>query len=387
MERVRAICERATAHAAASAARSRTGGHAGRRWRRREARTRQDGAHEPARSARPPHGGSWSGPRRRCRRSCTGTSLRRGARVLRRRTVARQAVVAAAVRRDRGVRRLGDDGPARGWSRPRRRLPRTRAGERPLCQDRRLDQPESRSAGGTVLTADLIRTAGPRRAPAAGPASRSSTFSMPTESRTRSPGTSRAEPATEACVMRPGCSISDSTPPRDSPRVNSLARLQTSTAASSPPVDLEGDHAAEGPHLLGGDLVARVLRQPRVEDLRHPRVPGQHVGDPGGVLAVPVHAHRERLDAAQHQPRVEGPGDRAHRVLVVRQLLAERLVGDDSAPPTTSEWPPMYLVSGVHDDVRAERQRLLEVRAGEGVVDDEPRARVPGDLRRRRRCR
>lgn len=35
--------------------------------------------------------------------------------------------------------------------------------------------------------------------------------------------------------MRPGCSISDSTPPRDSPSVNTLARLQTSTAASSPP--------------------------------------------------------------------------------------------------------------------------------------------------------
>lgn len=60
-------------------------------------------------------------------------------------------------------------------------------------------------------------------------------FSMPTEMRTRSAGTSSAEPAAEACVMRPGCSIRDSTPPSDSPSVNTLARLQTSTAASSPP--------------------------------------------------------------------------------------------------------------------------------------------------------
>ena len=35
--------------------------------------------------------------------------------------------------------------------------------------------------------------------------------------------------------MRPGCSISDSTPPSDSPSVNSCVRSQTSTAASSPP--------------------------------------------------------------------------------------------------------------------------------------------------------
>ncbi len=42
-------------------------------------------------------------------------------------------------------------------------------------------------------------------------------------------------PATEACVIRPGCSISDSTPPRDSPSVNSFARSQTARASDSPP--------------------------------------------------------------------------------------------------------------------------------------------------------
>ena len=37
----------------------------------------------------------------------------------------------------------------------------------------------------------------------------------------------------------------------------------------------------------------------------------------------------------------------------------------------------------VHDDVGAQRQRLLEVRRGEGVVDDEQRAGVVGDRRER----
>src|SRR4051794_16436405 len=66
-------------------------------------------------------------------------------------------------------------------------------------------------------------------------ASRSSTSSMPTDRRTRSAGTSSGEPAALAWVIRPGCSMSDSTPPSDSARVNSRARSQTFNACSSPP--------------------------------------------------------------------------------------------------------------------------------------------------------
>src|SRR5690606_25334317 len=66
-------------------------------------------------------------------------------------------------------------------------------------------------------------------------ASRSSTVSIPTDSRTRSSGTAKGEPATEAWVIRAGCSINDSTPPSDSASRNSLARLQASTAAGAPP--------------------------------------------------------------------------------------------------------------------------------------------------------
>src|SRR6185295_4187972 len=64
---------------------------------------------------------------------------------------------------------------------------------------------------------------------------RSSASSMPTDSRTRSPGTSSMEPATLACVIRPGCSMSDSTPPSDSPNVNSDVSEHNFSAASSPP--------------------------------------------------------------------------------------------------------------------------------------------------------
>ncbi|SLI08520.1 Uncharacterised protein [Mycobacteroides abscessus subsp. abscessus] len=39
----------------------------------------------------------------------------------------------------------------------------------------------------------------------------------------------------EACVIAPGCSISDSTPPSDSARVKIFVREQKSSAASRPP--------------------------------------------------------------------------------------------------------------------------------------------------------
>ena len=48
-----------------------------------------------------------------------------------------------------------------------------------------------------------------------------------------------------------------------------------------------------------------MLGQARVEHACHRRVPDEHLGDALGVVAVPVHAHRERLDPAQHEPAVE----------------------------------------------------------------------------------
>ena len=147
---------------------------------------------------------------------------------------------------------------------------------------------------------------------------RSSACSMPTDSLIRSAGTSSGESAADACVIRAGCSISDSTPPSDSPSVNSVVRPQMSTALSSGG-DPEGHHAAECAHLGGGDLMARMLGQAGIVDVADGRVPGQHVRHPVGVGAVPVHPHRERLDPAQGEPGVEGTGDGAGGVLVERE--------------------------------------------------------------------
>ena len=89
---------------------------------------------------------------------------------------------------------------------------------------------------------------------------------------TRSAGTSSGEPATLACVIGPGTSISDSTPPSDSARKNSSVRRATSSAFSAL-ADPERHHAAEIGHLPAGDRRGR----------GGPRAPGRAPASrPGG---------------------------------------------------------------------------------------------------------
>ena len=69
-----------------------------------------------------------------------------------------------------------------------------------------------------------------------------------------------------------------------------------------------------------------------------------------------------------------GPGHRAHRVLGERQLLGELVVVGDQRAADDVGVAAEVLRGGVQHDVGAERERLLQVGRGEGVVDDEPRA-------------
>src|SRR4051794_2061675 len=92
-----------------------------------------------------------------------------------------------------------------------------------------------------------------------------------------------------------------------------------------------------------------------------------------------VHAHRERLDAAEHEPGVERARHAAHRVLVVGEVLAELVVGRDEGAADDVTVTTEVLRGRVHDDVCAELDRSLQVRRRERVVDDEPRAGVARD--------
>ncbi len=56
-------------------------------------------------------------------------------------------------------------------------------------------------------------------------------------------------------------------------------------------------------------------RQACIEDPAHTRIALQPLGDAPAVLVVGLHAHVQRLGAAQHQQAVHGPRDRACRLL------------------------------------------------------------------------
>ncbi len=89
---------------------------------------------------------------------------------------------------------------------------------------------------------------------------------------------------------------------------------------------------------------------------------------------MPFHAHGERLQAAKHEVAVERSGHGAGRVLYEAERLGERVVveGDEAADHVGV--PAEVLRRRVDDDVRAVLEWALEVRRGERVVDDAPRA-------------
>jgi len=70
-------------------------------------------------------------------------------------------------------------------------------------------------------------------------------------------------------------------------------------------------------------LFARDVVGVRVTHFGHTRVVAQHLDDSLGVVAVPVHADGESLDASEDEPGVERPRDGAHRVLVERELVGK----------------------------------------------------------------
>ena len=210
---------------------------------------------------------------------------------------------------------------------------------------------------------------------------------MPTDSRTRFGGTSSGEPATDAWVIAPGCSMRLSTAPSDSASVNTRVAAATCLRRGFAGRQREAHHPAVVAHLLGRRGVAGMIGQLRVEHALDGRVAGEQIDDRPGVLAVPVHPHAERLHAAQHEVAVERRRHRAGRVLREAQAFGEPVVVDGDEPADDVAVTTEVLRRRVHDDIGAERDRLLQVRRGERVVDDDEGAPAMGDRRRSPRCR
>ena len=183
---------------------------------------------------------------------------------------------------------------------------------------------------------------------------------------------------TDAWVIVAGCEISVSTPPRLS------ASAMQPDGVQQPPrrlerSELERQHAAEAAHLALRQLVLRMGRQARVVDVPHLRVRGQELAPAPG---------RSRCAARMRSGSVLVPRSTSHESNGLRIApsafctnLSHSMSSSRDAtttPPTLSLWPFRYLVVLCVDEVGAELDRPLDVRAREGVVDDQAQRRAGG---------
>jgi len=138
----------------------------------------------------------------------------------------------------------------------------------------------------------------------------------------------------------------------------------------------ERNHPGVPRHLSLRDLMPQVAGKTRIENLFHGGMPHQELRDCLRVLAVAIHPHGQRLQPAHGQPAIERAGHGAGRVLLILQEGPKvRIVAGDR-PAHHVGMPAEVFGRAVHHQVGAERQRMLQIRGCEGVVDDEERGRA-----------
>src|SRR5207247_10879787 len=111
------------------------------------------------------------------------------------------------------------------------------------------------------------------------------------------------------------------------------------------------------------------------------RVLGEPFRDGLSVRRVPLHAHREGLGSAEDEPRVEWAGHAAGRVLDERDTGAQILVRAGEASADHIGMATEIFGRRMQDEGGAEAERLLQIWAREGVVDDGAGLTAMGDLR------
>src|SRR5215211_6320424 len=155
-------------------------------------------------------------------------------------------------------------------------------------------------------------------------ATRSSGDSMPQERRTRSAGTAASDPSTDWCVITCGTSINDSTPPRDSAR--------------------ENRRVAEAIPVASGWRKETIPPKPGQRTSVTPSAPRRYSLT---ARALSVCAPTRRWSVRRPRwtrKQSSGPGTAPTEFWTKRTRSWSAGSATITAPPTTSEWPPRYLV-------------------------------------------
>src|SRR5579871_4397785 len=115
-----------------------------------------------------------------------------------------------------------------------------------------------------------------------------------------------------------------------------------------------------------------MIGQSGVKNFSYLLMLGEEVGYNASAAVMDLHAGCESLHAAQDQPAFKGRHDRPGTLLQVRQLVRVLLVLADDNSAKSVAVTVKKLCGRVHDHVCAERERLLEIRGHECVVDNKP---------------
>ena len=197
---------------------------------------------------------------------------------------------------------------------------------------------------------------------------------MPTERRIRSSGYLESGPITEAWVIAAGTSTSDSTPPRLSARKNNSGALDYAMRRLDAALRPERDHPTKGVHLVVGQGVIWMRGEAGIHHLGHSLVGGQKLGDRHRVGAVPLHPHRQGLDATQHQEGVEGTRDWSSGVLQESEPFMQLGVPGHQRPADDIGVTAEIFGRRVEYHVGAVVEGALQIWSGECVVHHELRS-------------
>ena len=204
---------------------------------------------------------------------------------------------------------------------------------------------------------------------------------------TAAPGR-RAPPAPTRPPTRAssGPGARSATPPRRAtrPSVNSRVRPQISHRLGLPAAGDRNDTMPPNPRIcLRGHLVAGMRLQPGIEHLGH-----RGCAASMSATRCAFWPCRSIRTARVFTPRSvshasNGPPAAPVAFWMKTDLLSEAAVGHHERAADHVGVPAYVLRGGVHDHVRAEHQRLLQVGRGERVVHHEQRALVVRELRER----
>jgi len=114
--------------------------------------------------------------------------------------------------------------------------------------------------------------------------------------------------------------------------------------------------------------MTRVRFQTRIEHPVHRGVSHQEIGHGRGILLVPIHSHREGLNAANHQPAVKGRGAAPHGVEQELNLFRQLVSGGYHRPTYHIAVPIEILGGRVDHQVNPILNRVQKIRCRKGIV-------------------